>query len=395
MCTLQSTIPYNKVQRIHLPTERSTQVAVYKRGQVWWFRFVWKGELIRESTKHTNKRVAEQIEAARKTALAKGEAGIKRRPDAPTLAAFKDQFIQAIEIRCANKPRTVAFYKEKLLRLLEYAPLAGSKLDEIDEHLIERYVQERRKKVGVVTVNRQLATLRRALRLAQDWKIIDRVPKIRLLAGEPVRDFVLSREQENTYLNTAGHPLQEIALFMLDTGVRIGEALSLEWRDVHLHPEGVAKFGFIRIRDGKSKNAKREISITKRVKTMLEARTRDESTALVFPTVNGAPYLGTYLNRIHQKVRETLKMPADFVLHSLRHTMLTRLGEAGVDVFTIMKIAGHSSITISQRYVHPSTEAMERAFEKLELQNAGTVHKVGTKMGTVEQSTKAKSTVTH
>jgi integrase len=44
-------------------------------------------------------------------------------------------------------------------------------------------------------------------------------------------------------------------------------------------------------------------------------------------------------------------MPDDFVIHSLRHTMLTRLGEAGVDAFTIMRIAGHSSITVSQRSV--------------------------------------------
>jgi len=50
--------------------------------------------------------------------------------------------------------------------------------------------------------------------------------------------------------------------------------------------------------------------------------------------------------------------------------MLTRLGEAGVDAFTIMRIAGHSSITVSQRYVHPSPESLERAFERLELLNA-------------------------
>jgi len=38
-----------------------------------------------------------------------------------------------------------------------------------------------------------------------------------------------------------------------------------------------------------------------------------------------------------------------------------------VDAFTIMRIAGHSSITVSQRYVHPSPEAVERAFERLQL----------------------------
>ena len=39
--------------------------------------------------------------------------------------------------------------------------------------------------------------------------------------------------------------------------------------------------------------------------------------------------------------------------------MLTRLGEAGADAFTIMRIAGHASVTTSQRYVHPTPESME------------------------------------
>lgn len=58
--------------------------------------------------------------------------------------------------------------------------------------------------------------------------------------------------------------------------------------------------------------------------------------------------------------------------------MLTRLEEAGLDAFTIMKIAGHSSVTVSQRYVHPSPESLERAFERLEtLNNKGSNQSVG------------------
>jgi len=53
--------------------------------------------------------------------------------------------------------------------------------------------------------------------------------------------------------------------------------------------------------------------------------------------------------------------------------MLTRLGESGTDAFTIMKIAGHSSGLVSQRYVHPTPEAVERAFERLPLSAGGTV----------------------
>jgi integrase len=56
----------------------------------------------------------------------------------------------------------------------------------------------------------------------------------------------------------------------------------------------------------------------------------------------------------------------EFVPHSLRHTLGTRLGESGANVFTIMKLMGHSTITVSQRYVHPSPESMERAVSRME-----------------------------
>ena len=69
------------------------------------------------------------------------------------------------------------------------------------------------------------------------------------------------------------------------------------------------------------------------------------------------------------KVRTEMKQPKEFVLHSLRHTFLTRLGEAGADAFTIKTVAGHSSVTISQKYIHPTGEAVERAFERLETLN--------------------------
>jgi integrase len=78
-----------------------------------------------------------------------------------------------------------------------------------------------------------------------------------------------------------------------------------------------------------------------------------------------APWLGTSLNHQHQKVRATLKLSTEFVLHSLRHTMLTRLGLSGADVFTIKKIAGHSSVKVSEHYVHPSSESNERAIERM------------------------------
>ena len=54
-----------------------------------------------------------------------------------------------------------------------------------------------------------------------------------------------------------------------------------------------------------------------------------------------------------------------FVLYSLRHTFLTRLGESGCDVWTLARIAGHSSIAMSSRYVHPSADRVLDAMAML------------------------------
>src|SRR5215469_11059470 len=109
-----------------------------------------------------------------------------------------------------------------------------------------------------------------------------------------------------------------------------------------------------------------EDGLTDRAADILRRRIKLNDLDLIFSSREEKPYLVTSLNHLHQKIRESMRLPADFVIHSLRHTMLTRLGESGVDAFAIMRIAGHSSITVSQRYVHPSPEAVERAFERLQ-----------------------------
>jgi len=63
-----------------------------------------------------------------------------------------------------------------------------------------------------------------------------------------------------------------------------------------------------------------------------------------------------------------------FVPYSLRHTVATELSSQ-CDVFTLAQILGHSSITITQRYVHPQKEAVAQAFERLDLSRGG--HKIG------------------
>jgi site-specific recombinase XerD len=345
-------------------------MAIFKRGKVYWYHFYFNGQHIQRSTKQGNPRVARQMQAAYRTKLAKGEVGIVERKPAPTLNDFAQRFIAFVQVRNSAKAQTVLFYARKMARLLQWEPLATAPLDQIDESLIESFVQQRSKQVSPASVNRELATLRRLLRLAYEWHVIGRVPRIHLLPGERVREFVLSYHQERLYLAMAPQPLHDVALSILDTGMRVGEALTLGGRDVHLRTADGARLGYIHIRAGKSRNAKRNLSITGRARTMLEKRLARAKSAWVFTNESGDQPLSVYtLDDQHARVRATLRLPKDFVIHSLRHTMLTRLGEAGADAFTIMRIAGHSSVTVSQRYVHPSPESQERAFERLEALN--------------------------
>ncbi|HZT71729.1 MAG TPA: tyrosine-type recombinase/integrase [Terriglobia bacterium] len=362
-------------------------MCVYRRGDIYWFEFLYKGRRIRQSTKQTNQRVARQMEAAYKTGLVKGAIGLSEPKPVPTFAEFAKQFRKSVETQCAAKPSTVEFYFCKLDRLLEFAPLVQARLDEVDEAMIDSYVQHRRaclhhdKPISPGQINRELATVRKALRLAQEWRIINRVPRIRLLPGERTRDYVMSRDQERVYLEFAPQPLKDAAILMLDAPLRVGEVVALEWRDVTFAPAPGAPHGFLNIRRGKTANARRFIPLTARAAAMLKNRQTGSQSAFVFTDESGtAPLSRSTLRDQHARMRRMLKLPADSVIHSFRHTACTRLGEAGADAFAIMRLAGHSSVTVSQKYVHPSAEAVGLAIQRLEAMNAGKLLPEGPKM---------------
>jgi len=250
--------------------------------------------------------------------------------------------------------------------------LGNTAMDRIDEACIENYVQarsrvisRRKRALSPGSFNRELATLRRLLRLAHEWKVIQRIPRIRLLRGDHQRDFVLNCAQEAAYLTVCPEILCDVATLLLDTGLRLGEALSLEWPQVRLEPAVGARFGYVTVLSGKAKSKKsRNVPLSERVVSML-AKSGPQSAGLVFTRGDGSPLSESRLDQQHLRLRKLLKLPSDFVLHSLRHTFGTRLGESGAEAFTIMKLMGHSTVTVSQRYVHPSPETIELAYERL------------------------------
>jgi integrase len=242
-------------------------------------------------------------------------------------------------------------------------------LDRISEELIAAFVARMVKdEYQRATINRFLATLRRALRLAQRWGLVKAVPRIELLSGENEREFVLSREREPFYLAACPIFLRNWAEFALETGLRRKELANLRWDDVH---QANGSRGFVRVRGTKSRNSKRTIALTARAARVLERQRGISQCEYVFvrDTDPKRPASVSAVSHAHDDVRKKLEMPQEFVLHSLRHTFGTRLGEIGTDAFTIMRLLGHSSITVSQRYVHGVSETQEKAIALMEGRN--------------------------
>ena len=209
------------------------------------------------------------------------------------------------------------------------------------------------------------------LRVAREWCLLSSVPVIHLLPGERQSDRILTHTEEDTYLTGAPLPLRQFATIALDTGMRPEEILRIRWENTHFDPIGDARFGYLHNPYGKTSKARRNLPMTARVRMLLE----------MLHEAAGKPHLGYVLtddgrehityNAIkcqHERRVQRLKM-AKFRLYDLRHTFLTRLGEANTDPYTIQKIAGHSSILMSQRYVHPTPERVEDAVFRLDEYN--------------------------
>jgi len=359
-------------------------MSVYKRvgGKFYWYKFMWNGQLIRESTKQGSDKVARQMEAAHRTALAKGEVGIREKKRAPTLKEFlKQDFQKYAETRHATRLLTLRYYTQGSAMLLK-STLAGLRLDELTDQHAQQFARLHAS-LSPSGINRGLRTLRRALNLAYQWGKLEKPVKVTLAAGERQRDRVLAEHETDEYLKACPQPWRDCATIILDEGFRPGEVFALRWPYVFFNEDGS---GLIQIVEGKSKAARRMLPMTLRVYELLLARYEAAGRPIdgwIFPSASECGHFnGDAAKDQHSKALDDSGVQ-DFVPYVLRHTALTRLGEkAGGNVFALASIAGHSSITVTQRYVHPQADTINRIFtSKLP---------VGTKLGTTKKLAKGK-----
>src|SRR5271169_5150959 len=349
-------------------------MAIYKRGSIYWYKFTFNGEAIRESTRQKNQHTARQMEAAHRASLAKGEVGIRDEKTIPTLKTFcverlepwmKANFEQA-------SPATYRWYRFRIDALKRSTTLALLKLDEIQSEAIAQYASERQRDgLQVSSVNGCLRALRRALRLAIEWNVIQRLPKVKFLAGEHRRERVITPKEEALYLAAALPLLHDVSLLLFDTGMRPEECHCLKWENINW--DG-GRNGVLLITQGKTKAARRVLPLSPRVRSVLESHWKaagEPGEGWVWPAETKAGHINHDSLKLQHKKALKLAKVRPFEVYSIRHTFLTRLGESGCDVWTLARVAGHSNISISQRYVHPSEDAVLNALARLSGHNFG------------------------
>jgi integrase len=331
--------------------------------------------------------VARQVEAAHRTSLAKGEVGIRERKVAPSLREFCNNRFEPWARATFEKHsvRNWHWYRGGLRAINSYTPLAQAKLDEITAEITSGFAaheqtralhvgkpgkQARRRGLQVSSVNSSLRVLRRILRLALEWGVLEAVPRIKLLPGERHRERVITTEEEASYLFAASPLLREVATVLLDTGLRPDECYRLRWEDI---TRTNGRNGTLLVTHGKTSAARRVLPMTVRVKTTLEdrwARTGKPIEGWTWPAPTQSGHIDhCSLKKQHSKAIKDSKV-RPFVLYNLRHTFLTRLGESGCDAWTLARVAGHSSVSISSRYVHPSHDAVLAAVSRLDGHNS-------------------------
>jgi integrase len=433
-------------------------MSIFKRGNLYWYKFMWNGEMIRESTRQGNDKKARNIESAHRTRLAKQQdareeaqrrlncsevrlceecekwfiaeeahreeshvfcggscsaAWKKRHMRIPTLAQFLEQdFKPYVAAHFGSKPKTAEYYSYGIALLLE-AEMGGLLLNEISSQHAAGYIAKQSKR-SPSTINCGLRTLRRALNLADEWGKIDRAPKFSLAKGERQRERVVTQAEFLAYRELCRQPWHDVATVLYGTGMRPGEAYKLRWEHILLNGTG----GLIQIAEGKTKAARRFLPMVPEVYATLKARKaeqNDPAAGWVFPAGSASGHIEECSASFYHKealqrlaaasaayeawkkcgsrgdwmdaVAEVSKLGPEYLrrhstaiqtgckrfeIYCLRHSALTMLAESGCDAFTLARIAGHSSITITQRYCHPQADAIERAFGNL---SGG--HKIG------------------
>lgn len=349
-------------------------MGLFKRGQVWWIRFTYKGKQVRLSTEATERKLAEKIHAKVVTQIAEGKWFERPTGEDKTIKDLFDKYIA--EYSVPNKAEhTIKQDRGFAKSMVEF--FGDIPLTEITASRISAYKAYLRSRgLSSTTINHQRGVISHAFKKAvREWEWLKENP-VEKVSREKVRnarDRWLTLEEEKKLLDCCviyatgrenvqipHYWLQEIVLFDLNTGMRMDELLSLEWANVDLFRKTVTVM--------RSKNGeKRTIPLNQKAFELLKAKTkvRDIRTKYVFASEAGTKIDARNLRRGFYDALERAGIE-DFRFHDLRHTFATRLAQAGIDLYKIAKLMGHKTIAMTQRYSHHYPESLRDGVEILD-----------------------------
>ena len=353
-------------------------MGLFRRGRIWWFRFEFDGRRLQESSRSTNKRLAQDLESKRKIDLAEGNAGIRRKAPPPR---FDEAVEQSLEwSRDTHRPKTHELHKLNCETLSRF--FGRRRLDQITPEMVEHFRQirlrEHRKNahdkstVSPATVNRALATLR----LIFNHLELQSPTRKGMFFKEGGQTRVVSEKEELAYMRETSQPLRDIATIILQTGVRPEEVFRMQVRNLDFARRTI--FNPL----GKTKAAKRTIPMTGEVHDILKRRVDQAPDQWVFfsPARPGRPAQPDRpirsVRKAHDAAVRRAGISEHFRLYDLRHTYATRAAQAGVDVLTLAALLGHTTVQMTSRYVHPTDQHKRGAAEKLEAYNADKLFKL-------------------
>jgi integrase len=336
-------------------------MSVIKRGnsQYWYIQFQLNGRTYIRSSRTTSKKIAEQMEVEWKTKLhAQHFLGKRERVS----------LAEALRLFIETKQRTPNYRNFQGLRLgIERLMNVRKPLDELTLHDLERFKREREAEgIGPQTLKHSLNLLsgawKHARKLGYATSDLDfpqvKLPKYRLrfLSDEEERRLLKEldprRERKGLRPFTQRHPelkrtmqdAYDVVVLLLDTGGRYSEVANIKWSQIHLEQRE------IHLWRPKVQN-ETILYMTDRVFAVLGRRRSAARPGAVHVFQNKKGGARGYASQAIGRAIRRAEL-ADCTIHTLRHTLASRLIQNGMSIYEVREILGHADIKTTMRYAH-------------------------------------------
>lgn len=293
---------------------------------------------------------------------------LNQRTISPTVAIAAEAFLTDCRVRQVS-PKTIGFYHDKLKRFVAYCDAqAVTDIEQIDTNLLRRFflwLEENGHNPG--GRHGYFRTLRALFYwLENEYEgYISPLRKLKppKLDNPPIEGVSLEDVQAmldtckgKTFANVRDKAL---ILVLLDTGMRIGECLALNWDDVDLVQ------GSILIRRGKNRrNRMVFLGRTARQALRAYAQFRQDKNPAVWVTIQGErlAYFGVReILRRRAKQAGLKEVPSP---HDFRRTCALTLLRNGADVVSVSRLLGHSSLEVTKRYLAQTPDDLQQAHQR-------------------------------